>query len=210
MVAAAAAAAEAAEECAQGAARAVEAVGPLVVAAAGTGRRPDVRPPCRAQVRDPLRGHLPAGLVRDQAAASDPAVRIARRWATCRRQARGRVPRVLELDLALAADRVTSPIVPAARDLVPVVVRVASPAAARGLAPADVLAAVDHLPAISETSSIWVGPVAVAPVFDQARRRPAARSQAARRLRSCKTTPADSVPVRVRKVADAPEAAILP
>jgi hypothetical protein len=145
------AAAEAAEERAQ----VVERAG-----AAGIGRRPDARPPCRGRARDPLRGHPPVDQARAQAAASGPADRIARRWATCRRPAPGRALRVpAERDPELAADRATSPIdlvelAPAARDLALAVDRATLPAAARDPALLDFLAAVDHRLAILETSSI--------------------------------------------------------
>jgi hypothetical protein len=165
-------AAEAAEECAQVAARAV---------AADTGLRPDALLPCRGQARDPLLGHPATGRVRDQAAVSGLVDQIARRWATCRRPAHGQVPHVpAALDPVLVAERATSPIDRAALDLGPAVDQATLPVAARGPALADVLVAVVHQPAILETSSIWVGPVAVRPVCGLEPQRPAARSQVAR------------------------------
>jgi hypothetical protein len=208
-VAVAEAAAEAVEERAQ---EAEPAAAAQRAVAADTGLRPDAHPPCRGRLSDLLLGHPATGQARAQeAAASGPAVQIVRRWATCRRPARGRVLRgPAELDPARAAGRATSPIdlvelAPAARDLEPAVDRAILLAAARGPAPAQLLAAVGHRLATLETSSIWVGPAAVAPVFDPAQQRPAALRQL-----SYMTRQADLTLARDRKEAAARAPVISP
>jgi hypothetical protein len=189
--------------------------------AADIGRRPDVHPPCRGQARDPRRGHQPVDRARAQeAAASGPAVRIARRWATCRRLARSRVPRApAALDPARVAGRATSPIDlvelapavpdPVVRDLEPAVDRAILPATARGPARAVVLPAVVHRPMMWETFLIWVGQAADHPLYGLAQQRPAARSQGARRQLSFRTSRADLILARDRKAADARQPVIL-
>ncbi len=114
--------------------------------------------------------------------------------------------RPAELDPAPAAGRATSPtdlveLAPLARLQVPALDRATLLAAAHGPAPAHVLAVVGHRLAILETSSIWVGPAAVAPVFEPAQQRPAAPSPAALRQLSYTTRRADLTLARDRKEA---------